>query len=168
MKINTKKGFTLIELLVVIAIIGILASVVLSSLNTARGKGGDAAVKSNLNGIRSQAEIYYDSNTNSYAPTALATTTGSSCTGAAATSVIGDTNVKAAIAAAVAQAGSANLAGGTGVTIACAASPSWWMIAVPYKSDPSKVWCVSSSGVAKEVAIGSIDTAAKFTLPTCQ
>ncbi len=55
-----KRGFTLIELLVVIAIIGILASVVLASLNSARDKGTDAANKSNLNNMRAQAELIYD------------------------------------------------------------------------------------------------------------
>ena len=60
------RGFTLIELLVVIAIIGILASVVLASLNSARDKGEDAAIKSNLNNARAQAALYYEDNTNSY------------------------------------------------------------------------------------------------------
>lgn len=55
-----QRGFTLIELLVVIAIIGILASVVLASLNSARDKGTDAAAKSNLNNMRAQAELFYD------------------------------------------------------------------------------------------------------------
>src|SRR5574343_642559 len=63
-----KKGFTLIELLVVIAIIGILSSVVLASLNTARAKGADAAIKADIAGIRSAAEIFYDNNTSSYGP----------------------------------------------------------------------------------------------------
>ncbi len=50
------KGFTLIELLVVIAIIGILASVVLVSLQSARKKGNDTRVISAVNQIRTALE----------------------------------------------------------------------------------------------------------------
>lgn len=55
-----QKGFTLIELLVVIAVIGILASVVLASLNSARGKARDARRFSDLNQISLALELYYD------------------------------------------------------------------------------------------------------------
>ena len=63
---NKNKGFTLIELLVVIAIIGILSSVVLASLNSAREKGEDAKIKANLANTRAEAAIYYDDNQNTY------------------------------------------------------------------------------------------------------
>ena len=66
---NHQRGFTLIELLVVIAIIGILSSVVLASLNSARKKGRDARRISDLKQIQLALELYYDSN--SGYPTAL-------------------------------------------------------------------------------------------------
>lgn len=59
---KAERGFTLIELLVVIAIIGILSSVVLASLNTARSRGADASIKSNLANARAEAELFYGTN----------------------------------------------------------------------------------------------------------
>ena len=53
-------GFTLIELLVVIAIIGMLSSIVLASLNSARMKARDAKRVSDLHQMRLALEQYYD------------------------------------------------------------------------------------------------------------
>ncbi len=75
-KKNTlQRGFTLIELLVVVAIIGILSSIVLVSLNSARLKGRDASAKGSLSSMRATAEIYYDTH-NSYGAAGGAVLTG--------------------------------------------------------------------------------------------
>jgi prepilin-type N-terminal cleavage/methylation domain-containing protein len=60
MKSKSNRGFTLIELLVVVAIIGILSSIVLVSLNSARSKGRDASAKGSLSSMRATAEIFFD------------------------------------------------------------------------------------------------------------
>jgi len=57
---NSRKGFTLIELLVVIAIIGILSSVVLASLSTARAKSRDAKRISDIGQIQLALELFFD------------------------------------------------------------------------------------------------------------
>ncbi len=59
---NKNRGFTLIELLVVIAIIGILSSVVLASLNSARQKSRDARRIGDIKQLQLALEMYYDSN----------------------------------------------------------------------------------------------------------
>lgn len=117
-----KRGFTLIELLVVIAIIGILASVVLVSLNSARGKGQVSAIKANIDSIRTQAEVVYDS-TNSYA------------------TVCANGNVVAALA----QVSGNN--GGTAAT--CTNSAAGWAVSATLPSSVGGYWCADSTGVAK-------------------
>ena len=76
---NKKSGFTLIELLVVIAIIGVLATVVLASLNTARRKSRDARRITDLKQIQLALELYFDGVGASNYPTG----TGGVCTAVA-------------------------------------------------------------------------------------
>ncbi len=145
MKKNLKKGFTLIELLVVIAIIGILSGIVLASLNTARSKGADAAIKGNLSGIRPQAELVYDSvQPNSYA------------------TICSDANISAAMTASQNTSGATSInttygtAGGA-ATVTCHANGSTgWAVESPLKT--AGFFCVDSSGIAMTTAASTLGT----------
>jgi prepilin-type N-terminal cleavage/methylation domain-containing protein len=63
---KNNKGFTLIELLVVISIIGLLSSIVLASLNDARKKGKDAAIKQTMRQFQNALELYRNDNAGNY------------------------------------------------------------------------------------------------------
>ncbi len=119
---NKNKGFTLIELLVVIAIIGILSSVVLASLNSARNKGSNTATKNNLANMRAQAELFYDTG-NTYA---------SLCTQPTIAQMIASAN---------------NSSGGTTL---CYANASAWAASAPLRGGGH--WCVDWTGASKGIS----------------
>jgi len=147
---KNNKGFTLIELLVVIAIIGILAAVVLASLNNARSKGGDAALKANMASIRPQAELYYDiygkyrsSGSNDYEGDC--TTSSSVFRDTAGTSVEAQT-VSQVVNKAIQSAYDA----GAGVKN-CRVSGNGQQYMVAITMNSNRYWCVDNLGTAKDI-----------------
>jgi prepilin-type N-terminal cleavage/methylation domain-containing protein len=135
-----KKGFTLIELLVVIAIIGILSSVVLASLNTARSKGTDAKIKTELGQVRAAAEIFYDTSGSKYGTVLPASPTCPATAG----SLSSDGGIVAALGAITGT----KYCGVTATTFAA------YAVAAPLTSTTG-YWCVDSAGNAGEITIGT-------------
>ncbi len=139
-KYSRTQGFTLIELLVVIAIIGILSAVVLASLNTARSKGSDAAVQSDITGVRTQAAIYLNDHGN------YGTNVADESSCAAADNLFSD----ATIARQVAGADTANATGS--VTCNVAAGGAAYAVSAQLVSNTSTYFCVDSTGVSTTTA----------------
>lgn len=136
-----KAGFTLIELLVVIAIIGLLAAVISVTLGSARGRGKDSAIRSNLLSTRSHAELYFYNNNNSY----IRDASNNICrTGVAADGVTRTayTNIQAAAKAAGLSTFSVNAVGSL-TTATCNVTASGWAVEIPLNG--GGMFCVDSS-----------------------
>ena len=149
MKKNFQKGFTLIELLVVIAIIGILASVVLASLNSARNKGADAAIKASLTNARAQAELFYDGGTTYDAVCTAGTNNISAMVLGAATKLASGATVGTD-----ATAFTYSAAGAAGAAV-CHDDATGWAAIVSLKSPTtaSSGWCVDSTEQLKRLQL---------------
>lgn len=134
---NKNKGFTLIELLVVIAIIGVLSSIVLSSLATSRKKADDAKIKTQLSHLRTSAEIYFSNqNPNGY---------GAVASGLCTANLFSDSQVVAQIT---------GLPGSP--TVTCRSSTIGYAVSVPLASVTGN-WCVDYKGNSRKIgsALGS-------------
>ncbi len=148
MKRTFNKGFTLIELLVVIAIIGILAAVVLASLNDARDSGQDASIKQSIGNARSQAELIYNQNNFSYATVCTAGNSIDRLMVAAANNRA-ETTTKTAVMA----IGTAS----SGTQVTCHSNDSGYAVIAPLNvTTGGAAWCVDSTGFAGGVAVGAL------------
>lgn len=158
------KGFTLIELLVVIAIIGILSSVVLASLTTARTRGQAASVQSQLSNMRAQAELYYSTTgANKYA-TADVTT----CTAASSLFAVDAANgLDKLMAGIVGPTGASSVTDTT--KISCEAGVSAWAVAAinPAVSGGTEAYCVDSKGTSKTKTVTANTPSGAITSAAC-
>lgn len=153
-----KKGFTLIELLVVISIIGLLSSVVLASLNTARNKGSDSAAKSQLSNLRRATALYYDKNGHYGTVGMPLIGNGPTACSAAINTIFADPEIFAMVSSPTVTSKSV----GCGSSGSSSAIPSW---AVKITLSDGTNWCVDYLGTAK---VGTIPSTAAGNEFKCQ
>lgn len=146
---NTR-GFSLIEILMVIAIIGVLATIVVVSVTSARNRGIDTSIQENLHTVRNQAELRH-SNVGTYgsavAVQASAITTAPVYNATGANFLISDLPGNNALRAAIDE--------GDAAFYAIGVNGQSWAVAVGLKS-VTGYWCVDANGTGKVITSGAL------------
>lgn len=150
MKIKKNFGFTLIELLVTISIIGLLTSIILASITTARKNAQDAKIKDQMVQIRTAAALYYDNQSpntygviNPIASCLLEDPGYCACTGSTVSgTVFADSKVVPLVTPTNFPAG---------VTLNCIAGDSFYVVTASLVNPQggNTHWCVDSLGNSK-------------------
>jgi prepilin-type N-terminal cleavage/methylation domain-containing protein len=142
--ISAKHGFSLVELLIVITIIGILSTIILSSVSNSRSRAYDSKVKQQLSSFRTAAEIYFINN-NGYGPEVSICTAG----------IFNDVNSTNGSPGLYIAAG--NLPSFT--QLVCGSTDSAYAVKATLYSG-SEYWCVDNKGSSRAIsgAIGNSET----------
>ena len=133
-----------------IAIIGILAAVVLGSLNDARDNANDASAQTSVNNIRNVAEVFYSENGFTYgtADDDIAADGSGLAAATPATSVCDSADVQNLLTAANAQTRAAG---------ECVADDNAYGVEITLRN--TQVYCVDSTGFAGQIAASGLDAA---------
>ena len=143
----------------VIAIIGILAAVVLGSLNDARDGANDASAKTSINNVRNVAEVFYSENGFTYGITDndIAAAATNVTTATAADHVCLDAGVINLLEAAAAQTREAGV---------CVSNDDSYGVSIGLRSTDQS-FCVDSTGFAGQLATADVALDSGTDVTTC-
>ena len=136
-KLQQSGGFSLLELLIVITIIGLLTSIVLSSVSQSRARAYDSKIKQQLSSFRTAAEIYFSNQSpNGYGPAVSVCTSG----------IFSDVSVTNGTPGVYLDP--ANLP--TFTQVVCQSTDSTYAVKATLYSG-NEYWCVDNAGVSKAI-----------------
>ena len=138
----------------VIAIVALLSSIILASLGASRAKSRDAAVKSDLVSLRTQAALYYANNSNAYGTRATnygpigCPNPGDALWGIF--TLFTDSKINSILQATGKTSGVAG-ADATVLNCAYAANGVSYAVYAPLSTSPVTWWCVDSTGASRNI-----------------